>query len=640
MAHNDQIQIASNSAAVRGMFGIDILGMADDVKRAGRVEYRDAFSEPYGDDSKTTRAQRLAWAFLKARQGTAPIISMIGAKGSAKTHFGSAFAFHQGQMYPNSMGCVISNTYSQAKNNAGALFIEMARRLGYNATFRNSAVVGGRPYDQLFIVDLDGTGFSEGQNFYMLVRSFEAVNKLEGIELDWLWVEEIQDAAKDDFVTVLSRVRGKNADLATFIAGMPHDEFHWQYAMMESMGCIEESKVRAQLGIEAFDATQYEDGTPIPKEEYDLAEADVAGVFFEPCIFENRHNLDPRYIQRLYDTLDPVQAQRWIFGRRTAMRGNRVVYNYDDHAHRLGRMSRVLAWYDENLPIILTVDFNTSPMCATVHQIKGWNDHWNSDRVVYDTDDTIWLKPSSMESMEIQKILTANQDHDQPIKLDSFESIAAPDRDVLVQVDEFEVWEGGTRGLMRAFIAKYGSHPAMVTIIGDATGNREDTRSGTTDWRIIEEEISASGLADRCSIIKGLQANYNYKLGVTKYTNPVRRDTINVLNAACKDSRGRVHLCFLPESELKSGGAAAAVSMIEKRPDGVVDDRNDKKEGIEVQRTHFFDCIRYVVWHFRGGNAQDLESFQKGASRIEEDVRISRTTFGHGETGGGSFFGV
>ena len=602
--------------------GLDIAEIAADVQRKTHVEYRHPLAEPYGVSSRTTRSQKLAWDFLMARPDSAPMIAMVGAKGSSKTHFGAAFAFHMGQTYPNSMGCVISNTYTQAKDNAGKIFMKVSRILGYNAAFRSTITVDGEPFTQLFVVDLDGKGYYEGNNFYMLVRSFEAVKKLEGIEFDWMWMEEIQDAPKDAVVTAKSRIRGTVGNQAMFIAAMPHDEFHWMYKWLPQIGCMEENKVRAELGVPAFESSRYGLEDTVPMEDYDYSKMDTRGLFFEPTIFENKHNLPENYIRDLFSSLDETQAMRWIHAKRTSNTGNKVAYSYIDAEHRVGRMSHLLAHYDENLPITLTIDFNTSPMCAVISQVKRWSDRWHDDDIVFDPDGSIWLlDPLGQERHPI----------------DDISNIAIPDRDVWVQVGELEVWEGGTRGLMDAFLKEYGSHLLDVKIIGDATGNRDDTRSGTTDWRIIEEMIAASNLADRTSVQKGLIANYNYTTGETKYSNPPRRDTINVLNAALKDAKGRYSMCFLQSSELPSDGAAASVSMMEKKPDGKVDDTVDKREGRDVKRTHFFDCVRYAIWDFKGGMERDLDTYQETTATIQENTTVGKSIFGGGSADGGVF---
>lgn len=507
------------------------------------------------------------------------------------------------------------NTYTQAKDNGGALIMKLGRQLGYNVRFFQTKTVQGRPYTSLFVIDLDGKGYEDGQNFYILVRSFEAVNKLEGIELDWLWCEEVQDAEKDAFVTVFTRVRGQNADNAVFIAGMPEDELRWMYDVIPNIGAVEEATVREQIGVGPFDVRAFEDVAKIePEREIALYEADVRGIFFEPCIFENRHNLPKNYIHNLRASLDPELAERWIYGRRTSMRGNKVAHNYEDHTHRRGRMSQILGHYDPERKLYLSVDFNTAPMSATMWQVKRWSDAWLSSDVIFD-----------FEQGKFYAKITGD-DGDLVLREISPLEIGVPDRDVLAQVDEFEVWDGGTQGLVEAVMAKYGpnglNHAAGFEVLGDATGNRKDTRSSTTDWEILTRGFTLPNTIIR----QGLVVNSNYKTGEVKFSNPPRRDTINVLNAALRDGLGRVHVCFLYDTPLKSKGAAAAVGMASWRDDGTFDDSNDKKPGRDVVRTHFFDTVRYMVWDFRGG-IRTAEDWNEAAGALPEEVVTDRRYF-------------
>lgn len=607
--------------------GLDFEQMFASVEEANSIEYR----HPFPPNEKITRAQDHAWRFLMAREDQGPKIAMIGAKGSGKTHFGSAYAFHMAQKYHESLGCVISNTYTQAKDNAGALLMKMARNLGFNTRFFQTKTVKGRPYTSLFVIDLDGLGWDEGKCSYVLVRSFEAVNKLEGIELDWLWCEEIQDAREEDFVTVYTRVRGQHADNATFIAGMPVDESHWIYSRIPRLGAVEEAEVRRKLGVGQFDVREFEEAEQVwPEKTINLHEADVRGIFLEPSIFENKHNLPSNYIEDMFGTLDKELAERWIFGRRTSLSGNRVAYNYDTPVHQRGRMSQVLCHYDPSLQIVVSVDFNVSPLCASVWQVKPWSDAWDAPNILYNVEEDLVFRKYGVENGdgEIGSFRTERIDG-------GFYEIALPDRDVLAQIDEFEIWEGGTRGFVEKFIDRYGpngmNHQGGIRVLGDSTGDRRQTSSQTTDWQIIQNALRD---LPNTAVTPGVKVSSDYKSGKVKYINPERRDTFNVLNVALKDFNGHVHVCFLPHSNLESGGAPASTQAAKYRGDGIVDDSNDKKDPDKkhVRRTHFFDTVRYVVWDFRGGIVTP-PSWSAGDSGLPNETVVSREEFGAGRYG-------
>jgi len=316
---------------------LDLNAIFNEVLDETAVEVRDPLLDPYGDTDRATPSQLKAWSFLKkwigaqyiAADGTkhilAPLIGMIGAKGSAKTHFGACFALLMAQTFPGSMGCLISNSYQQAKDNGGPLLIKVAKSLGYDVEFFTSKKIRGRQYTSLYVIRL-----APGIESFVLIRSFDAIHLLEGAELDWGWMEEIQDADKDAVTIFISRVRGQNSPNAIFAAGMPEPGTHWQYKQFPKLGFIEEERYEG----------------PIEKKLPDGSTVVSVGQLWEPSVFENRQNVGAEYINRLLEAYSPEDAQRYVYGKRGGSRGDRVFYQYRDDAHRRGTMSKMLCHYD------------------------------------------------------------------------------------------------------------------------------------------------------------------------------------------------------------------------------------------------------------------------------------------------------
>src|SRR5690606_24400001 len=111
-----------------------------------------------------------------------------------------------------------------AKGNAGPVLIKICEALGYHIEFYEKKKINGKPYTSVFVVRLAENVYS-----YCLVRSYDAVKRLEGVELAWMWSEEGQDAERENFVIAFSRIRGDTGEKALFYAAMPEDEEHWQY---------------------------------------------------------------------------------------------------------------------------------------------------------------------------------------------------------------------------------------------------------------------------------------------------------------------------------------------------------------------------------------------------------------------------
>lgn len=606
------------------MSSFNIGRIAAEVSSARKVEYKDPFDGPLSDGSMMTRTQRNALHFYRSRKRgirvmdplqrklvlRPPVVAMIGAKGSGKTRFGAKLAIDQAQRFPESLGCIISNTYEQATGISAPQLVDECERLGYGIEFFREKKIRGKRMTQLYVIDLDGKGFDEGVNSYALVRSFDAASRLEGIELDWLWAEEIQDVDWDSFRIAYTRVRGKRGWRWVYVAGMPFDDTHWMYSRLPELGAIPESEIRDMLDLEPFDPKAIADaGLTIPEDVVDLHDAGTVGVMFEPVIFENEKNLPDGEIGRLAASLDRLTFERWIYGKRTSMTSDRVAYSYDDTTHRKGRASRILAHYDPQAPLILSIDFNTRPMCASVWQLKGWNDAWDDPELMVEyTPDNIPI---------FYRLKEDGEREDVPIT-----DLPSATREVGVQVDEFEMWRGDTRGLMDAFIQKYGEHRGDITVLGDATGNRDDTRSGTTDWEIIQ---NACAVLPNVAVVRGLVSNSDLRTGKINYTNPPRRDTFNVLNAALHDGDGRAWVFFAPKSDLKSGGTAGSVMSARKRADGHLDDSNDKKPDETLPRTHFFDTVRYFVWWLRGG-LMSREAFEQNIFDLRQELTVDRGT--------------
>ena len=594
--------------------------IAADVEDSFSLDFHNPYEYPYGEPERQTDSQEILWEYLDKYDVWRE--ALIGAKGAGKTWFGATFAFYFGQKWPGAEGAVVGNTDRQAKDAAGGPFLEVCHNLGYEAEYFGSKKIRGQEESKFYIVDLDGQGYQEGKVFKLFVRSMESVKAMEGSQYDFMWIEEIQQADKKNFVTAISRNRGTHiADEDTknplFIAGMTEGPSHWMYGHLENrMGFITDDQ---------FD----------PEED--------ESVLREPVLTENTINIGQATIDTYYNNFSESKAERLIHAKRVSHNANRALYEYQANTHRKGRMSRLLCYYDEYDPLILALDFNISPMCGTLWQRRPWNQKWSGQNVQIIWDgDTVGQVQVHTEGGEIEKY-------------DSLTEYAAPNQEVLAQVDEFEVWPdnpkgGGTRGLMQHVVDEYtDKHAARLEVIGDAQGNSKTAAATVTNWDIVRSY--AAKFSDPL-VMPGLIANRSGTglEGEVKYSNPPVEDTLTHTNQLLNNANGHSRMCFLPESEYQSGGAGASVAAVEKKGSGKIDDKRDRSDNREKPRTHFFDTVRYLGWYFNEEVEHGQDNLDEMVEAMEEDRRSAElsglpegadpdryTGFGDEDGGGGGW---
>ncbi len=590
---------------MKGLFGnIDLNQAVETVHETINFEYRDPLLAPYGKPEKMTSVQKKAWEFLHHWTGFGPQIAMIAAKGAAKTHFGGCFALHQMQKFPESVGCLVSNTYAQAKDNGLPLFIKICRQVGYDVEFFPHKKVRGRQFTNVAVVTLAPNVYA-----YLLIRSYDAIQNFEGIEIDWWWSEEGQHATWEQFQVPYSRNRGQLGDNAVFYAAMPEDGGHWQYKKLPMLGMVEEKKYVAH----SKEHVLYTRSDEAAKLGIDPIEV---GIMYEFSVFDNIQNVGKQYIQRNSMAYSGVMYDWYVLGKRGSSTSNKIfdMFNYDTHVN--GMMSKMLTKFDPHLDLYWVLDFNVAPGCSVLFQKKPWNDKWEREfeyrdfgkgpELVHRNDDPttdVWERAPE----DLNLVYPAN-------------------RYVYAQVGEIETWRGGTRGHVQEFVQRYSDYKGQLIVNGDAAGNAEKSSSTTTDWAIISQYLTENGF--NAQIQKGLIVNHpdpTNENGKTTYSNPPRRDTFNVSNGLLMDGAGASHICFLPESEYESNGLWGSVSAMKTKPDGTWDESCDKQEGRDVARTHFSDGFRYFCYLVTGGKLLSVTGEDFEASEIMMQRQLSRT---------------
>lgn len=343
------------------------------------------------------------------------------------------------------------------------------------------------------------------------------------------------------------------------------------------------SRVRRQVG------TRMRIVCGMPEEEdhwqYDFLE-NAEYYFREIDTRENAHNLPPEYIKELYATYPGDEGERYVHGQRISLRGAKVFKSFDRSVHVNSSISEEYCTVDPYRPIIASFDFNVSVLCVSL---------WQSKNVVG------FIRRSNGIEEEIEV------------------------NDALVQIDEFEAWDGiGTRGACQMIYDEYKDHRAGFIVIGDATGNSRDTRrAGITDYKIIAETL---GEIHNCQIRRGLVINRGKSVKSGKYSNPPKKDTIQECNKWLKDSDEIPHIFFMPKSKYVSGGCASSVASLKWKATGVVDEKPDSEDSRRTRRTHFADTFRYVVWYqfkVMGKGKQSGNFFSRLRANREPDTKFT-----------------
>ena len=180
-------------------------------------------------------------------------------------------------------------------------------------------------------------------------------------------------------------------------------------------------------------------------------------------------------IDQLASNYDSKFAQQELMGEFVIFQGS--VYYAFNRKENAGDLAFKVAQYDPSKPIALCCDFNVNPMAWVLAQFHQRGDGLKEVRV--------------------------------------FDEMFVPNSNTVECCQEFK--------------DRYPNHRAGIILYGDATGKARHTDSNVTNWKIIENELSAYGVTKRVPM-----------------ANPSERDRVNSLNAVICNSRGDRRLYVNP----------------------------------------------------------------------------------------------
>ena len=373
-------------------------------------------------------------------------------------------------------------------------------------------------------------------------------------------------------------------------------EWDWQvYTEIQAADREKFEVAIARLRSKKANRAVYVDGLPANADhwQYQVLEEDLQFNLYEPSLHENVHNVGEDYLDMLMRLYDKQKAQAYIEGRRISLQSDAVFYAFDYKRHVKSEMARALHGYVPDRELIVSFDFNMRPMSVSLWQPKSWLDEGAEEA-----------------------------------------------RTIYAQVDEFEVWDGGTPGTLEQIMARYGEHSSGGIVLGDSSGRqRHSAAPGQTDWKLIKEAMAGMY---RMKVRPGLIRRGTDTDGRVTYSNPNVRDTVIRANGLLMNAKGEQRVTFLPESKFESGGVWRSVSRVKFTPDGKIDKSMDKKEARSAPRSHFSDTFRYMAYHVTGGersftkeSAQNMmkagkEAIMRGSNHTYAGKRSSTSSYRKG----------
>lgn len=273
---------------------------------------------------KGTKTQKAFWDALRKDRQISPRVLWLGGKGSGKT-FGAAtlvadYVLHN----PGTVGAIVANTLNQISDAPLRALVEAVVAGGGRPVPRSEIRIDGQIYRNVLVV-----GLGDVLQSFVLVRSFENISTIEGVELDWAWVDEVQDVSFDDFKTLVSRVRAKRAS---------YRELPERFVI--ATGLVT-SKYRTHF---TSDETLWTHR-------------------FTSVTMENASNLPPEYVSLLERIYTPEEIEMFVYGRPLSRSHSGLrVFAFDHDTHVLREPIRV----PPTSFFIFSVDFNPSPFYASI----------------------------------------------------------------------------------------------------------------------------------------------------------------------------------------------------------------------------------------------------------------------------------
>lgn len=269
---------------------------------------------------------------MQAVLNVEPLFAFVGGVGAGKSVAGSHFSLNKITYFPDQVGLIFANTNKQLNKATLRVFKDVLASYGWKNGVHY--VVNKNPskkfgYESKF-EDHEGIwSFYNGAQ----VLTFSLESTLEGIEVGWVWGDEIQDADEEQLMVIMARARGAALPQTLYTMTLPK-------------------------GNKFIDEMIWGDG----KEKEPIAKV-IATTY-------DNVTLPAGYIANLKKMYDRLTFDREVLAKRVSAVKNRFLYALDDDKVMNKVFTKELE-YIPSLPVYLSFDFNKDPM--TCLAVQRWN---------------------------------------------------------------------------------------------------------------------------------------------------------------------------------------------------------------------------------------------------------------------------
>ncbi len=278
------------------------------------------------------------------------IVACFGGWGSGKTDYAAIEHVFKRQLYGNSQGLhlIAANTYSQLIDSTLRPLYSRAKEFGIPIEPKELPQ-GHRPFN---IELYNGQGWTT-----FLCRSMENINTIAGLTLSSAWCDEMWDTEKWSFDLILSRLRDKKSKhLQLLLTSNTTDPEHYLFTDI----------------VQKWELNQKTKDGLYPRDFIEI----VYGT-----TYDNQRNVPKDYISAMATTLDPAMFDRFILSKWVSIGQGKMFYKFS----REKNISKDRLIYEPNLPLLVSSDFNVSPMCWSI-----WQQHkdvlWCIDQIMIAKD--------------------------------------------------------------------------------------------------------------------------------------------------------------------------------------------------------------------------------------------------------------